>query len=154
MFATKIGENTTNIWNCYFTINLHFIISNKTLTYRKLCLPLASSISLVFLPLEMQKGLKQTKVYDTFFYFVWKEMTHKPLKVAAVETLFSRVYVIGTACFDECVYFLWYLQDITFYKSLPVLSDFFNRHVTAFFEASLLKELHILCVISTISVQC
>ena len=105
----------------------------------------------------MQKWLKQTKVYDAFFYFAWKEMTQKPLKVAVVETLFSRVYVIGTAFFaffDECVYFLWYLQDITFYKSLSIFSGFFNRHVAAFFEVSLLKEVHILCVISTRSVQC
>ena len=37
----------------------------------------------VFLPLEMQKRLKQTKVYHAFSYFVWKETTHKPVKVAA-----------------------------------------------------------------------
>ena len=28
----------------------------------------------------MQKRLKQTKVYHTFFYFVSKRTTHKPLK--------------------------------------------------------------------------
>ena len=44
----------------------------------------------------MQKRLKQTNIYHMFFYFVCKEMTHKPLKVAAAKTLFSSVYIIGT----------------------------------------------------------
>ena len=30
----------------------------------------------------------------------------------------------------------------------------FNRHVVAFFEANVLKEVHVLCVISTIRVRC
>ena len=106
--ATKTGENTTNIWKLlFFTINLHFVTSNQISTYRKLNLPLTSSIYFVFLPLEMQKRLEQTKVYHAFSYFVWKETTHKPLKVAAAKTLFSSVYVIGTTCFDEC--FLFYV---------------------------------------------
>ena len=104
--ATKIGENTTNISKLlFFTINLHFVTSNQISTYRKLNLPLTSSIYFVFLPLEMQKRLKQTKVCHAFSYFVWKETTHKPLKVAAANILFSSVYVIGTACFDECFSF-------------------------------------------------
>ena len=45
----------------FFTINLHFVISNKTFAYRKLSLPLTSSTSLDFLPLKMQKRLKQTQ---------------------------------------------------------------------------------------------
>ena len=71
MSATKIGENTTNILKPLFsTINLPFVTSNQTYTSGKLNLSLASSISLVFLPLEMQKRLKQTKVYHVFSYFV------------------------------------------------------------------------------------
>ena len=42
----------------------------------------------------MEARLKQTKVYHTFFYFVWKEKTHKPLKVAAAKTIFSSVRVL------------------------------------------------------------
>ena len=104
--ATKIGENTTNISKLlFFTIHLHFITSNQISTYRKLNLPLSSSIFFVFLPLEMQKRLKQTKVCHAFSYFVWKETTHKPLKVAAAKSLFSSVYIIGTTCFDECFSF-------------------------------------------------
>ena len=39
------------------------------------------------------------------FYFVWKETSHKPLKVATAETFFPSVYTIGTACFHECFLF-------------------------------------------------
>ena len=80
----------------FFTINLHFVTSNQIPTLRKRNLPLSSSIYLVFLPLEIQGWLKQTKVYHTYFYFVWKETTHKPLKMAVAKTLFSSVYAIGT----------------------------------------------------------
>ena len=101
--ATKIDENTTNISKLlFFTINLHFVTLNQISTYRKLNLPLTSSIYFVFLPLEMQKRLKQTKVCHAFSYFIWKETTDKNLKVAAAKSLFSSEYIIGTTCFDEC----------------------------------------------------
>ena len=65
----KIGENTTNISKLlFFTINLHFVTSNQISTYRKLNFPLTSSIYLVFLHLEMQKRLKQTKACHAFSY--------------------------------------------------------------------------------------
>ena len=89
----------------FFTINLHFVTSSQISTYRELNLPLSSSIYFGFLPLEMQKRLKQTKVCHAFSYFVWKETTHEPLEVAAANSLFSSVYVIGTTCFDECFSF-------------------------------------------------
>ena len=106
MSTTKIGENTTNILKLlHFTINLHFVTSNQIFTDRKLNLPFTSSIYVGFLPLEMQKWLEQTKIYHAFSYFVWKETTHKPLQVPAAKTLISSVYVIGSACFDECFSF-------------------------------------------------
>ena len=74
----------------FFTIHLHFVISNQISTYRKLNLPLTSIIYFVFLPLEMQERLKQTKVCDAFAYFSWKGTTHKPLKVAAAKSIFSK----------------------------------------------------------------
>ena len=84
MSATKIGENTINILKLMlFTINLYFVTSNQISTYWKLNLPLTSSIYFVFLPLEIQNRLEQTKVYHAFSCFVWKETSHKPLKVAA-----------------------------------------------------------------------
>ena len=50
--------------------------------------------------------LKQTKVYHTFFHFLWKGATYKSLKVAAAKTIFSSVYPIGMTCFDV-FYFMW-----------------------------------------------
>ena len=113
-------------------ISLHFIKSNQISTYRKLNLPLTSGIYFGFLPLAMQKRLKQTKVYHSFSYFVWKETTQKPLKVAAAKTLFSSVYFIGTTSFDEsfllCLitgghYFLWkFIVTLRLWSALLLLS--------------------------------
>ena len=150
--ATKIGENTTNILKLlFFIVNLHSVTSNQISTYRKLNLPLTSSIYLVFLPLEMQGRLKQTKVYHMFFYFAWKEMTHNPLKVAAAKTLLSSVCY----CYNFLQWIFFILCDN--WKTLLFITVYrysSNRHVVAFFEASVLKEVRILCVISTITVRC
>ena len=43
-------------------MNLYFATSNQIFIYKKLNLALTSSIYLVFLPLEMQKRPKETKV--------------------------------------------------------------------------------------------
>ena len=48
-------------------MNLYFATSNQISIYKKLNLILTSSIYLVFLPLEMQKRPKETKVYHMFF---------------------------------------------------------------------------------------
>ena len=37
------------------------------------------------------------------FYSVWKETTCKHSKVVAAKTFFSKVYVAGTTCLDECI---------------------------------------------------
>ena len=117
--ATKIGENTTNISKLlFFTINLHFVTSNQISIYRKLNLPLTNSIYFVFLPLEMQKRLKQTKLCHAFSYFIWKKTSHKPLKLAAAKSLFSSVYIIDTTCFDECFSF-YVITRRHYFSSIP-----------------------------------
>ena len=105
---TKTGENKTNILKLlFFLINLHFVLLNQISPYRKLNLPLTSSVYFVFLPLEIQKRLQQANVYHRFSYFVSKETTRKPLKVTAAKAVFPSVYGIATACFDKC--FLFYV---------------------------------------------
>ena len=99
---------------------LHFVTSNQLSTFRKLNLPLLSNVYFASFPLEMQKRLEQTETYHVFSHFVWKETTHKPLKVAAAKTLFSSAYVITATCFDECFYSMWYLKEIAFHESLSV----------------------------------
>ena len=95
----------TQLTLLFSTINLHFVTSNQISTYRKLNLPLTSSNNFVFLPLEMQKRLKHTKVCHMFSYFIWKTTTHKPLKVPTAKSLFSSMYIIGTTCSNECFSF-------------------------------------------------
>ena len=101
--ATKMGKNTSTILYCCFSKWTYTLSHQTTLCHKKTKFAFISSIYLVFLPLEMQKRLKQTQVYHTFFffYFIWKETTLKPLNVPAAKALFSNEYVIGTTCFDE-----------------------------------------------------
>ena len=67
-------------------------------------MPPTRNIYLVFKPLEMQKKLKQTKVYHTFFLLYLEGNNPQTFKVAAVKILFSCVHVIGTTCFDGHFY--------------------------------------------------
>ena len=153
--ATKIAESATNILELmFFTLNLQFVKSNQISIVRKLNLPLTRSIYFVFLLLEMQKRLKKTKVYHLFSYFVWKETTHKPVKVAAAKSCFSSVYVIGKTCFDEI--FLFFVITGRYYFSWKFIVTVrpLKRHVAPFFEAAVLKEVRILCIISTIIIWC
>ena len=60
---------------------------------------------------------------------------------------FSIVYVIDATCFDKC-----FLFHVIAGRRLPLLRDFFNRHIVVFFQASILKDVRILRI-STITVQ-
>ena len=56
------------------------------------------------------------------------------------------VCVIDATCFDEC--FLFHMVTRRHYFWQKLLWDSFNRHIVAFFETSVLKELHILRILS------
>ena len=79
-------------------------MANQT-TSGKLNFLLINNIYLIFSSLEMQERLIQTKVYYQLFYSVWKEKSHKSLKVAAAKKSFSSVYIIDTTCFGKCFLF-------------------------------------------------
>ena len=155
-----------------FTINLHLVKSDLIPTYSKLNLPLTSSIYLVFLPLEIQKRLEQTKVYHTFFtsrntkktradqskphvfLLCLKRNDLQTFQSSSCEIPFFSVCVIHATSFDEyfllCVitwgnYFSW--------KTNATLR-FFKCHVAAFLEAGVLKEALILCINSAITILC
>ena len=49
-------------------------------------------------------------------------------------------------------YSIWWLEDIVFGESLSLFVAFLKHHVVAFLEDSVLKEVRILCVISTITI--
>ena len=86
----------------------------------------------------MQIRLIQTKVYYKHCYIVSNEASHKPLKVAAAKKSFPSMFIIDTTSLNVCYPQAWC-----------------NRHVAAFFETSVLKEVRILCpsVISTAILQ-
>ena len=140
---------------CYFlTENFnskieHFVTSSQISTYRKLNLPLTSSIYFVFFPLEMQKRLKQTQVYHAFSYFVWKRNNGQTFKSGSCNNS-----VCYSHNFLQWMFFIEKLKDIAFHESLSLLLDCLKRYVAAFLEASLLQEVRISCVISAITIWC
>ena len=89
----------------FFKENLHFGTSEQIYTYGKLNLFPIKSIYLVFSSQERQRRLIQTKVYYKLFYSVWKQTSHKPLKVAAAKKVFHKCVIIDKTCFDECFFF-------------------------------------------------
>ena len=108
----------------------------------------------LFCLLTSRNAKKSPTDQSTFSYFVWKETIYKLLKVAAAKSLFSIVYVIGTTCFDECFWFYVIPGRHYFSWKFIVTLILLKRHVAAFFEASILKEVRILCVISAITIWC
>ena len=92
----------------------------------------------------MQRRLIQTKVNYNSFHSVSKEMTRKSPKVAASKT-FPPVYMLWIQLASVKVFYsIWQLEVIVFCKSLSLLRDCFSRHIVAFFETSVLKEVRIL----------
>ena len=72
-----------------------FVVDTKIISGHRFC----SSFKLIFFRINL------LFCTSNVFYFVWKETSHKPLKVATAETFFPSVYTIGTACFHECFLF-------------------------------------------------
>ena len=69
-------------------------------TYGKLNVLPIKSIYLVFSSRKRQIRLIQIKVYYKLFYSVWKETSHKPLKVTTAKITFPNMYIIDRTCFD------------------------------------------------------
>ena len=84
-------------------------------------------------------------VYTTkFFYFVWKETTHKPLKETAAKSV-SREIIFWCMSFRWTFFIAFDSWKTLFLKKFVVTLRFFcNRHVFAFFETGVLKEVSVL----------
>ena len=95
----------------------------------------------------MQRRLKHTKLYHAFFYFIWKERTHKPLKMAAEKSFFSSVYVIGAACFSECSLFYMITGRLYFFLKVYQYPEIFLNSILLHSLKPVLKELRILCAV-------
>ena len=125
----------------FFKIILYFSISDYLSIYGKLNFLPINSIYLVFSSLEMQRRVIQIKTHDKLFYSVWKESSHKPLKVAAAKNYFPGVYIIDITCFNKCFLFHVITWRQYFLCKLIVPQWFWcNRHVAAFFKTSVLKK--------------
>ena len=135
----------------FFTIHLHFITSNQISAYKKLNLPLSSSIFCLLI----SGNAKQTQTDQSMPHVFLQETTQKPLKVTSAKSIFSSVYMLLVEL-DSVIVFhsMWSLKDITFRESLSLPWTFFKRQFSTFFETSVLKEVRILCVFSTITTWC
>ena len=140
MFATEISK-MINSQQIYFlshqTKNLH--LENKFLSHKQYLFSLLAS-----------KNVKKTSTNQSIPHVLLlclKRIYPQTLKVASAKTLFFSVYVIGQTCYDDWFLFHVIIARHCFPKSLSLLWDSFNHHVVAFFEASILKEVCILCVI-------
>ena len=58
------------------------------------------------------------KYTTSFPYSASKEVSHKPLKVAAAKEFFLSVFIIDTTCFDECFPFHVITANSIFYTNL------------------------------------
>ena len=81
---------------------------------------------MVFSFLEMQIRLTETNLYYKYLCSVWKEMTSKPLKIAASKIIFFSVYLTGKTCFDECFLFHMITGGHFFIKVCRYSERFFN----------------------------
>ena len=102
---------------------------------------------------KCQEDSNRPKYITHYFYFVWKETIHTPLKVATAKVLLSIVYVIDETCFNE-----WFLVHVItvrsyFSQKFIVTLRFFNCHIIALFAASVLKEIRNSCVIHSITIK-
>ena len=153
MSATKIGKNSTNILKLLvFMINLHFVTSNQISTYRKLKLSLTGSIYFVFLPLEMLKETRTDQSISRVFLLYLKRIDPQTFKRSSCKNSFFQCICYCYNLLRWMFLFFMITGRHCFSCSLSLLWDFLKRHVAAFFEASVLKEVRILCVISTITI--
>ena len=72
--------------------------------------------------------------------------------MAAAKPFFPVCMLLVQLASRNIFYFMSQLEDITFHVSLSLLLQCFNRHVAAFFEASAMKEVRIICAIFTTTV--
>ena len=105
---------------------------------------------MVLFSLEMENRLIQTKVYYKR-YSVWKETSHKPLKVTTAKSSFpvckSLIQLASMNAFIPCDNWRHYIFFIQIYRYPEV---WWNRHFAVFFETSVLQEV---CILYRLSPQ-
>ena len=130
MSVTRIGENTTSIWNCPISRQIYTLAHQTSYIQKFTCYKLY-----LFNPLFSEKP-KKTRTDQSRrggFCLVWTETIHKPSKVKL-----QQKYQLQQMFFPVCV----------------LLVQLINRHVFAFFGTNDLKEVLLYFFISRIIIQC
>ena len=152
--SQKYGKTQiTFLTAVFFPINLHFITLNQVSTYRKLNFPLTSSIYFVFLLFEMQKRLKQTTVYQTFFLTLLKRNDPQSFKGGSCNSFLQCACYWHNFDSMNVFYSMWQLKDSTFHKSLSLLRDFLTARFLLSLRPVFWKKL-VFYLISKITVRC
>ena len=146
MSATKIGRNTTSILNCYFLtlwhirLNIH-IWKTKFTFYKQ-----------YFLGLPFSRNVKKSNTDQSLqqaFSFCLKRSVSLTFKNASYKKVFPKCvydwynllcWMFFILCDNRKQYF--------FRKSYCYPEASCQRHVAAFFETSVLKEIRVLCPLS------
>ena len=154
MSTTKIDENTTNIFYWFFSekkntlwlIKLNVYVQKTNFTSQKQYL-------FGFLFSRNARKTPTDQIHYNFF-LLWKQTSHKTLKVADEKNFFSSVYVIDTACFDEC--FLFHvIIEILFYADLLLSEGFLQVPcVDVLLNKCFGRSPCFMSVISKITLQC
>ena len=143
--ATKIGENITNILNCYFQAKFTpWSIKLNTYMYE---IKFTSHKQYLFAPLLSIKAKKTRTNQNTLQFFLlrpnWNHsQTFKSscCKKFFLQCVCYRCNLLQWTFFISCDN--W--KTLFFSKSLQLLWDFFNRHIVVSFETKVLKEVRIL----------
>ena len=123
-FWIAIFENKFTLWHIRLNI---YILKTKF-----------SSHNQYLFGLLFSRNAKETR---KLCYSVWKETSHKPLKVAAAKKSFPSVYIIATTCFDEC-FLSHVITERHYFLYKFIVSQRFGETVmfVVFFETSVLKK--------------
>ena len=113
-----------------------------------------------FLLQKSKRRLIQTKVYNRFFYSVWKETTHKPSKVEQLRKTFSPVcmLLVQLAAINY-FYSMWQLKDNVFLQKFIVTLRLFHPPRSCvvwnkWFEISPYFNLYLRNTNTKVKVQC
>ena len=133
----------------FFKINLHYGTSDYISTYGKLNLLPINSIFFVFPSRVMQRRLMQTKAYYKISLFSLKRSASKAFQSSRCKRVLPK-----------CVYHWYNLLRWMFFIPCDNSKQYFftqiycyseawcNCHAAAFFQASVLKEVHVLYPLS------
>ena len=97
-----------------------------------------------FSSLLLQKSKEDTyrPTYIQVFLLCLKSNDTKTMKCSSWKNFFSSAYVTGATCFDKLPWMFFNPFDLIKVCCYPV--SFFNHHVLAFWETSVLKKVSIL----------